>query len=206
MDFPLDILSLIIHLSASRSPLCEPNLLLHVHPYELKVFPFQTKDCVFPLSAGLGSKESTCSAGDLGSVPGSGKPSGGGNGNPLQYSCLENPMDRGAWWAIVHGFTKSWTRLRGQQFHFPVVWVSVASELAHSHSSFFAIYHHFFLLHWLLTRHHDHLVNCCHCLVTHSVQVFCQSMDCSPPGPSVNGISQARVPEWVSIFFSKGSS
>ena len=48
-------------------------------------------------------KESACNAEDLGSIPGSGKPSGEGNGNPLQYSCLENPMDRGAWWAKVHG-------------------------------------------------------------------------------------------------------
>ena len=48
-------------------------------------------------------KESTCSAGDLGSSPGLGRTSGEGNGNPLQYSCLENLMDRGAWWAIVHG-------------------------------------------------------------------------------------------------------
>ena len=40
---------------------------------------------------------------DVGSIPGKGRSSGGGNGNPLQYSCLENPMDRGAWWAIVHG-------------------------------------------------------------------------------------------------------
>ena len=47
----------------------------------------------------------------LGSVLGSGRSPGVGNGNPLQYSCLENPMDRGAWWAAVHGVTKSWTRL-----------------------------------------------------------------------------------------------
>ena len=49
--------------------------------------------------------------GDLGSIPGEGRSSGEGNGNPLQYSCLENPMDRGAWWATVHGVAKSWTRL-----------------------------------------------------------------------------------------------
>ena len=49
--------------------------------------------------------------GDLGSIPGLGRSSGEGNGNPLQYSCLENPMDGGAWWAKVHGVTKSWTRL-----------------------------------------------------------------------------------------------
>ena len=48
-------------------------------------------------------------AGDEGSIPGSGRSPGEGNGNPLQYSCLESPMDRVAWWAVVHGVTKSQT-------------------------------------------------------------------------------------------------
>ena len=47
--------------------------------------------------------------GDKGLIPGSGRSPGGGNGNPLQYSCLENPMDRRAWQATVHGVAKSWT-------------------------------------------------------------------------------------------------
>ena len=47
--------------------------------------------------------------GDLGSIPGSGSSPGKGNGNPLRYSCLENPMDRAAWWAAVHGVEKSQT-------------------------------------------------------------------------------------------------
>ena len=51
----------------------------------------------------LDGKKSTYNAGDLGSIPGSGRSPGEGNGNPLQYSCLENPMDRGVWWATVHG-------------------------------------------------------------------------------------------------------
>ena len=55
------------------------------------------------------SKESACSVGDPDSVPESERSLGGGNGNPFQYSCLENPMDRGAWWATVHGVAKSWT-------------------------------------------------------------------------------------------------
>ena len=55
-------------------------------------------------------KESACNAGDLGLTPGSGRSPGEGNGNPLQYSCLENPMDRGAWRAILHGLAKSWMR------------------------------------------------------------------------------------------------
>ena len=54
---------------------------------------------------------SACNAGDLGSFPGLGRSPGGGNGNPLQYSCLENPMDRGAWWVTVHRVAKSRTRL-----------------------------------------------------------------------------------------------
>ena len=52
-------------------------------------------------------KESACNAGDLDLIPGLGKFPGEGNGNPLQYSCLENPMDGGAWWAAVCGVTKT---------------------------------------------------------------------------------------------------
>ena len=55
------------------------------------------------------SKEYACHAGELGLILRSGRSPGEGNGNPLQYSCLENPMDRGAWWAIVHGVAKSQT-------------------------------------------------------------------------------------------------
>ena len=51
-------------------------------------------------------KNALANAGDAGSIPGSGRSPGGGPGNPLQYSCLENPMDRGAWWATVLGITK----------------------------------------------------------------------------------------------------
>ena len=57
-------------------------------------------------------KESACTVGDLGSIPESGRSPGGGHGNPLQYSCLENPMDRGAWWATVHVVTKSQTEFQ----------------------------------------------------------------------------------------------
>ena len=60
---------------------------------------------------GWDSKESAGNAADLGLIPGSGRYPGEGNGNPLQYSCLGNPMDRGAWWATVCGITKSRTRL-----------------------------------------------------------------------------------------------
>ena len=60
----------------------------------------------------LDSKESACNAEDPGSIPGLGRFPGEGNGYPLQYSCLEDSMDRGAWWATVHGVTKSRTHSR----------------------------------------------------------------------------------------------
>ena len=53
-------------------------------------------------------KESACNAGDPSSIPGSGKSPGEGIGYPLQYSCVENSMDRGVWWATVHGIPKGW--------------------------------------------------------------------------------------------------
>ena len=70
---------------------------------------------------GSDGKESTCNSGDLSSIPGLGRSLGGGNGSPLQYSCLENSMDRGlefsvSWWATVHAVAKSQTQLRN--FHF----------------------------------------------------------------------------------------
>ena len=70
----------------------------HTHTHTLIVFP-----------GGSAGKESACNAGDLGSIPGLGRSPGAGNDNPLQYSCLENPMHRGAWWAIVHRVAKSQT-------------------------------------------------------------------------------------------------
>ena len=66
--------------------------------------------CVVPSCST--SKETACNAGDPSPIPGLGRSPGEGNGNPLQDSCLKNPMDRGAWWATVHEVTKSRTRLR----------------------------------------------------------------------------------------------
>ena len=64
---------------------------------------------------GSDGKESACNAGDLSSIPGSERFPGEGNGNSLQYSCLENSLDRGAWWATVHGVAKNRTQL--SNFH-----------------------------------------------------------------------------------------
>ena len=54
---------------------------------------------------------------DMSSIPGLGQSLGGGNGNPVQYSCLENPMDRGAWWATAHRVTQSWIQLKQISMH-----------------------------------------------------------------------------------------
>ena len=72
---------------------------------------------------GSHGKESACKAGDLGLTPGSGRSPGKGNGNPLQYFCPENSMDRGAWWATVHGGNKKSVmaeRLTFLLFHLPL--------------------------------------------------------------------------------------
>ena len=66
---------------------------------------------IFGFPGGSDGKVSAHNAGNPGSIPGLGRSLGEGNGNPLQYSCLENSMDGGAWWATVHGVTKSWTQL-----------------------------------------------------------------------------------------------
>ena len=73
-------------------------------------------------AGGSAGKESAGTAGDLGSVPGLGRSPGDGNSNPLQYSCLNNYMDRGAWQAIVHGVAKSWTWLT-------LSWASLVAEM-----------------------------------------------------------------------------
>ena len=79
-------------------------------------------------------KESACNAGDLGFIPRSGRSPGEGNGNPLQYSCLENPVDGGAWSAVVHGVAKSRTQLN---FTFPFHLHALEEETA-IHSSVLA--------------------------------------------------------------------
>ena len=73
---------------------------------------------------GSDGRESACNAGDLGSILGSGRSPGEGNGNPFQYSCLENPMDGGAWWAAVHGVAESRTRLSDFTFTFTFTFMS----------------------------------------------------------------------------------
>ena len=128
------ILSLCINISLGKLPILPTPIIKFDNDFKLlgcyqdsdvKCFPYDrcfVKVSFFPLSiifgfvlflAGLGfpgssdGKEYTCNAGDLSSVPGLGKSPGGGHGNPLQYSCLENSVDRGVWQAAVHGVAKS---------------------------------------------------------------------------------------------------
>ena len=76
---------------------------------------------------GLGGKESACNPGDLCSIPGLGRSPGEGNGNPLQYSCLENPVERGAWWATVMGLQ----RVRhDQHFHLFPPFISIVFSVS----------------------------------------------------------------------------
>ena len=74
---------------------------------------------------GSDGKESTCNMRELCSTPGSGRSPGGDNGNPLQYSCLKNPMDRGTWWSSVHGIAKSRTWLSCSHF---IMWPSISTS------------------------------------------------------------------------------
>ena len=76
-----------------------------------RLFVLSCWDCklIYSFPGGLDSKESACNVGDPGSIPGSRRSPGEGNGNPFQYFCLEDSIDRGAWQVTVHGVTKSWT-------------------------------------------------------------------------------------------------
>ena len=82
-----------------------------MHSFLIPLFLVNFLYCGLGFPGGSEVKASACNAGDLGSIPGSGSSPGEGNGNPLQYSCLENPKDGGAWWAPVHRLSKSWTQL-----------------------------------------------------------------------------------------------
>ena len=115
---------------------------------------------------------------------------GEGNGTSLQYSCLENPLDRGAWWAAVHGVVKSRTRLSDVTFTFH--FHALEKEMA-AHSSILA---------WRIpgTEEPSGLPSMGSHRVGHDWS------DLAAAGYSVHGILQARILEWVVIPFSRGSS
>ena len=100
-------------LKPSKSVLCE---------WSTKETDFSYLLCDFGrVPGGSDGKVSPCNAGELGSIPGSGRSPGEGNGNPIQYSCLENPMDGEAWRARVHGVAKSRSRLQLHSFFFVIL-------------------------------------------------------------------------------------
>ena len=110
---------------------------------------------------GSDSKPSACNEEDLGSIPGSGRSPGEGNGNLFQFSCLENSMDGGAWWAIVHGVTESQTRLSS----FASLVLPLPLE------TFWYYWHIYFLLCYKLTRQ-----NYQSCFRSHSYLYFSTSL------------------------------
>ena len=86
---------------------------LHNLRNQCSLFLFQDLCSLSPdFHSGSEGKESACNAGNLGSIPGLQRSPGGGNGDPLMYSCLENSMGRRSWWAAAHGVIRSWTWLR----------------------------------------------------------------------------------------------
>ena len=102
---PLGAWSLSYWTTHGDSPAFFPNWFKKKKKREILVL------CFFIIPGGSNGKESAGNAGDPGLIPRLRRSPGEGNGNPFQHSCLGNPMDRGAWWAIVHGVTKSWTWL-----------------------------------------------------------------------------------------------
>ena len=135
---------------------------------------------------GSDGKASACNVGDPASIPGSGRSHGEGNGNPLQYSCLENSMDGGAWWATVHGVAQSRTWLSDFTLNLNTWDFECFNCFRFKHISSFYL------------------------LFSHSVMFdfFIVPRDCSLPSSSVHGISEAKILEWVWVAMpsSRGSS
>ena len=142
-------------------------------------------------------KESTFNVGDLGLILGLGRSPGGGHGNPLQYPCLESPMDRGAWRAAVPGVAESWTWLSDSAQHYLLISVVAAflfysiyaCLLSHSRSHLFYLGQSCKRFLYLVAAAAKSLQSC---------PTLSDPMDCSPPGSPI----QARILEWGAIAFS----
>ena len=157
------------------------NSVFHCNEFPIiEVVQVNANGCDIRDSGGSEVKASASNAGDQGSIPGLGRSPGEGNGNPLQYSCLESPRDRGAWWAAVYGVVQSQTRLKR---------LSSSSSSRPSKERI--------LIQSLVEGEGE---------VAQSCPTLCDPVDCSLPGFSVHGIFQARILEWVTISFSRGSS
>ena len=124
---------------------------------------------------GSDGKESACNAGDLGSIPGLGRYLGEGNGYPLQFSCLENPVDRGACWATVHGVVRVRRDLATKQQQPGEDYAAAAAALPR----------------WDVPVSEDAAAAAA-AKAPQSCPTLCDPMDCSLPGSSVHGIFQAE--------------
>ena len=144
----------------------------------------------YRMTGGSDGKESVCSKGDPGSIPGLGRSPGEGNSYPHQYSSLENSMDSGAWRTIAHRVTKSQTQL--SDFHFLTSFLPTVALTKR------LIYAKFSALCFIC----DLYALCC---VPQSCQTVCDPVNCSLPGSSLHGIFQGRKLEQVVISCSRGS-
>ena len=139
---------------------------------------------------------SAYNAEDLGSIPGLRRSPGEGNGTPLQYSCLENPMDGGTWKATVHGVAKSQTRLSDFTLHTHIIARMNKSWVLHF------CHCYTFWVRWINWKNPNAEVLAAAAKSLQSCLTLCDPIDGSPPGSPVPGILQARTLEWVAISFS----
>ena len=143
-------------------------------PHILSASPSWTFTLVLFSPGGSVVKNPAANAGDVGSIPGLERFPGEGNGNPLQYSCLENPMDRVARRATVHGVSKESDTVQQLNNNNNLYTVEFGFSGVHTHT-------------------HTHTQQCL---------TLCDPVGCSLPGFSVHGISQARILEWFPISYS----
>ena len=143
------------------------HLFMQKHKVHIILFSWRPIFQLKGFPGGSVGKESACKAGDQGSIPGSGRSPEEGNGNPLEYSCLENSIDRGAWWATVHGVTKSQTRLSDntQSFNYWQIFnLSLVSLFSIVRSSAISNALNIFLYSSLF-QNCSHLYYCCNCFL-----------------------------------------
>ena len=136
------------------------------------------KSCVWATQVALVVKNLSVSGGDIrdaSSIPGLGRSPGGGHGNPLQYSCLGNPTDRGNWWATVHGVTKKWTWPKQLNTHAKVVLMLYCCVFS-------------------AQQHYGSKAMWCCCSVAQLCLTLCNPMSCSTPGLLVPHKETMHVP------------
>ena len=166
---------------------------------------------------GSDGKESACNVGDLGLIPGSGRSPEEGNGSPLQYSCLGNTVNRGAWWATVHGVAKLRIQLSDWNFHFHIEhWEGQVSGFFFPRMWFQTI--------WYLLAHHLHVCvfSCFSCVwlfvtpwtvalqaplsMGFSRQAYWSELLCPPPGDLPNPGIEPASPAVAGEFFTHWAS